>query len=349
MATALLGDGPHRQSKECGVRGCSPIYDLATELLAEILACLDSCSLSSAILAHPLFYATFQTFQQQILRETITRLIPPQLLPLAFATYEASSIDYSDRNLIRRLLHRLSLGQPLASSSSPSLLPWPLTRRAVAGMERVHRIITDFAADFVRQAIPRFSRIFDAPIPDTCALTLAEELRIYGAPGPKTCALTLPEELRILRAFYRFQLYCNIFGRKSMESARKSIREGDDWQQVMLRAKSDEDMQCELEWFFWPWPPWVNEQLACVFEYLDTKISPFFDEVASHDIEWGWRRVDWVEPAVVIPHRRFLVSNPLSPGLPSRHPLHQGHTPPDKFTALQWPLSSPSTQSVRRL
>lgn len=69
-----------------------------------------------------------------------------------------------------------------------------------------------------------------------------------------------------------------------------------------------EDMRRELESFFWPWPPWANEQLACVFEYLETVISVFFDDVAAHDVEWGWRKVDWVEPSVAIPHRRFLVS-----------------------------------------
>jgi hypothetical protein len=164
----------------------------------------------------------------------------------------------------------------------------------VAAMERVHLMVGYFTADFAQQAIPRFNRIF-------------------GTTRPATSSP--PEELRILRAFYRFQLYCNIFGRKAIDSARQAdltAPVGEEWAGQTLPRKSPGDMRRELEYFFWPWPPWANEQLACVFEYLETVISVFFDDVASHDIEWGWRQVDWVEPGVAIPHRRFLVSGLLS-------------------------------------
>ena len=260
-----------------------PIHGLATEVLAEILAWLDSSALSSAILAHPLFHGAFQLYQQRILKDILRRLIPPRLLPLALATYEAASIDYSDGDLVRRLLDRPQAGQAQAFS------PWPvpLTRRVVAAMERVHLMVQYFTADLAQQAIPRFNRIFETARPET------------SSPS---------EELRILRAFYRFQLYCNIFGRKSMDTARKATRPPPDWPVEKLGGKSREEMRWELECFFWPWPPWVNEQLACVFEYLEATLSVFFDNVASHDVEWGWRQVDWVESAVAIPHRRFLVS-----------------------------------------
>lgn len=269
-----------------------PIHGLAVEVVAQILACLDCQSLLSAILAHPLFHVTFQVFQQRILKEILLRLIPLQLLPLAFATYEAESIDYSDWNHIRRLLDRVNVGQGQASSPSPGLPPLPLTHRMVAEIERVHFMVGYFAADLAQQAIPRFNHIFE-----TTRLTTSSPC----------------EELRILRAFYRFQLYCNIFGRKAIEIARQANLttpgiEDEDWAWLTLPRKSPEDLRRELESFFWPWPPWANEQLGCVFEYLETVISVFFDDVAAHDIEWGWRKVDWVEPNFAIPHRRFLVS-----------------------------------------
>lgn len=269
-----------------------PIHGLAAEVVAQILACLDSRSLLSAILAHRLFHATFQVFQHHILKEILLRLVPLQLLPLAFATYEAESMDCSDWNRIRRLLDRVHVGQGQASSPSPGLPPLPLTHRMVATMERVHLMVGYFTADFAQQAIPRFSRIFETTRPAT---------------------ISPSEELRILRAFYRFQLYCNIFGRNAIESARQAnltaqVSEDEDWARPTLPRKSPEGMRRELESFFWPWPPWANEQLACVFEYLETVISVFFDDVAAHDVEWGWRKVDWVEPSVAIPHRRFLVS-----------------------------------------
>ena len=284
----------------------APIHGLAIEVVAEILAGLDSSSLSSALLAHPLFWATFQAYQQQILGEILLRLIPPQILPLAFATCEAASIDYSDWDLIRRLLHRLQADQARVLGASPtplSLRPLTLTRRMVAAMESVHLMVKYFTADFAQQAIPRFCHMFDTKRPETRSLY---------------------EELRILRAFYRFQLYSNIFGRKAMECARQMTRTfgGEDWLVQTLAGKSREEMRCELESFFWPWPPWANEQLISVFEHLEAVISVYFDEVASHDIEWGWRKVDWVQPSVAIPHRRFLVSSSSTPFLLPSHQIY---------------------------
>ncbi|KAH6618258.1 hypothetical protein B0J18DRAFT_274918 [Chaetomium sp. MPI-SDFR-AT-0129] len=283
-----------------------PIHGLPTEIVAQILGCLDSRSLLSTILAHPLFHATFQLFQQHVLKEILLRLVPPQLLPLAFATYEAESIDYSDWNRIRRLLDRVHVGQGQAASSpSPGLRlpPFPLTHRMVAAIERVHRMVEYFTHDLTRQAIPRFNHIFETIRPAT---------------------ISPSEELRILRAFYRFQLYCNIFGRKAIDSARQAnltAPESENWEDRWARMElsrnaREKNTRRELKSFFWPWPPWANEQLACVFEYLETVITVFFDDVAAHDVEWGWRKVDWVEPNIAIPHRRFLLFNGL--GLPYR-------------------------------
>ncbi|KAK3897507.1 hypothetical protein C8A05DRAFT_19750 [Staphylotrichum tortipilum] len=261
------------------------IHGLAAEVVAQILACLDSSSLSSALLAHPLFRVTFQVYQQRILKESLLNLIPPKLLALAFATHDAATIDYSDWNMIKRLLEQLTEVQ---GGSNPRPLSWPLTRRTVAAIERVHLMVQYFTSDFVQQAIPRLNRIFETTRPETY--------------------ISQYEELRILRAFYRFQLYCNIFGRKTVDAAKQAPPTIRGWPRQPWPGKSPEDVQCELELFFWPWPPWANEQLACVFEYLETNISVYFNDVASHDIEWGRRQVDWVEPTVAIPHRQFLVS-----------------------------------------
>jgi hypothetical protein len=144
-----------------------------------------------------------------------------------------------------------------------------------------------FTADLAQQAIPRFNSIFETTRPEAY--------------------ISESEEPRILRAFYRFQLYCNIFGRKTLDAAKQAPPEISDRLRQPWPGKSPEDVQRELELFFWPWPPWANEQLACVFEYLETNLSVYFNDVASHDIEWGRRQVDWLEPTVAIPHRQFLV------------------------------------------
>ena len=260
------------------------IYSLAAEVVAQILAFLDSSSLSSALAAHTLFRVTFQVYEQRILKETLRHLIPPKLLALAFATHDAATIDYSDWNLIKRLLEQLTEAQ---RGSGPRLSPRPLTRRTVTAIERVHLIVQHFTTNLAQQAVPRFNRIFETTRPEAY--------------------ISESEEPRILRAFYRFQLYCNIFGRKTLDTAKQAPPEISDGPRQPWPGKSPEDVQRELELFFWPWPPWANEQLACVFEYLETNLSVYFNDVASHDIEWGQRQVDWLEPTVAIPHRQFLV------------------------------------------
>ncbi len=155
-------------------------------------------------------------------------------------------------------------------------------------------MVQHFAADFPQEAIPRFNRIFETTRPET--------------------SISESEELRILRALYRFQLYCNIFGRKTIDAAKQAPPTMEGWPRQPWPGQSPDDLDCELELFFWPWPPWANEQLACVFEYLETKISVYFNDVASHDIDWGRRQVNRVEPTVAIPYRQFLVSWFMGPG-----------------------------------
>ncbi len=95
MATPA-GDKLDRSSSSSRDGRLPLICGLPAEVVAQILACLDSSSLSSALLAHPLFRVTFQVYQQRILKESLLHLIPPKLLALAFATNDAATIDYSD-------------------------------------------------------------------------------------------------------------------------------------------------------------------------------------------------------------------------------------------------------------
>jgi hypothetical protein len=43
---------------------------------------------------------------------------------------------------------------------------------------------------------------------------------------------------------------------------------------------------------FGPFSPWINEQLACVHDYLEEVLSKAFEEIAAHNIRWGAKSVD---------------------------------------------------------
>ncbi|KAI1777436.1 hypothetical protein F4818DRAFT_439792 [Hypoxylon cercidicola] len=85
-----------------------------------------------------------------------------------------------------------------------------------------------------------------------------------GINHPRT--INQEETFRLARAFLRFQLSCNLFCPVEGEP-------------LSYEERSDR--------FFNIFSPWVNDQLRCVYTYLETKVVEAFDEVAAHDIVWG--------------------------------------------------------------
>lgn len=86
--------------------------------------------------------------------------------------------------------------------------------------------------------------------------------------------LCLDERIRIQRAFYRFQLYCNLVPKNNLEG-----------------GLGPEEARYE---FFDCFPSWENEEIACVHDYLYDKMS-IFEEIVKHDIDAArkWRQWDY--------------------------------------------------------
>ncbi|OHF01692.1 hypothetical protein CORC01_02883 [Colletotrichum orchidophilum] len=84
------------------------------------------------------------------------------------------------------------------------------------------------------------------------------------------------EHYRLNRAFLRYQLMCNLFC-------------------VASKAGGPREGQENSQRFFATFSPWVNEQLMCVYVYLERKITDALDDVAMNDVEWGSSSVDWSE------------------------------------------------------
>ncbi|KAH6987643.1 hypothetical protein BKA56DRAFT_728488 [Ilyonectria sp. MPI-CAGE-AT-0026] len=94
------------------------------------------------------------------------------------------------------------------------------------------------------------------------------------------------ERFRLDRAFFRFQLMCSLFSRGK-------------------GAIHPTERHTEL--FFHSFSPWVNEQLICVYAYLERKVCDAFDDVAGHDVDFGEMPVYWQEDPEDSPHiQEFL-------------------------------------------
>jgi hypothetical protein len=87
---------------------------------------------------------------------------------------------------------------------------------------------------------------------------------------PRAHHLSQREYGRVCRAFYRAEIYFRLFPKFTQDK-------------TLLLTRED-----RTRFFFGPYSPWVNEQLVCVHDFLERKISDsVFYEVATHDIDFG--------------------------------------------------------------
>ncbi|KAH6989306.1 hypothetical protein BKA56DRAFT_476798 [Ilyonectria sp. MPI-CAGE-AT-0026] len=146
-----------------------------------------------------------------------------------------------------------------------------------------------------------------------CESTL-QKLYGLGRDDPISAAqqrLSAGELYRISRALYRFQIYGNLF---------LDQEEG---------AKPNE---AQKALFFDRHSPWVNEQLVCIYDYLETRLTgvmltilsatPACREVIVNGFQWGGNLTEWLtERSQLFDEQRCL-----SLGLPRLHRLLQAST-----------------------
>ncbi|KAG2411784.1 hypothetical protein HFD88_009340 [Aspergillus terreus] len=83
---------------------------------------------------------------------------------------------------------------------------------------------------------------------------------------------------RIVRTFYRFQIHRHLFRKRDRRRAKNKPSPDFSWGE-------------QREIWYSDYPVWELEQLACVSEYLFRKIAIPFNEIAAHDVDWGFRGV----------------------------------------------------------
>lgn len=152
-----------------------------------------------------------------------------------------------------------------------------LDGKTIASMfSRTHTLVDYFAASFINERLP---------------LSWGHASR--RCPGSKQPSRR--ENTRIKRALYLFQIYCNIvFQHETDFHPDKEIKR---FRRSYLYT-----------FFSSPFSPWVNEQLACMHDYLEEVLSEAFDEVAAHDMEWGKISVDWLAQGKLNEHKQAYVS-----------------------------------------
>ncbi|KAK2789105.1 hypothetical protein FQN52_006368 [Onygenales sp. PD_12] len=207
----------------------------------------DIQTLHVAVRADATLNSTFLTFRSRIEKRVLLNCLPSKLRPEVVAVMASSHLTPQtwQRKTVDDILDKYF--QP----RSPEPLGWdPAEQEFISNM---HRHVQFFVDDFASSA-----------------------LSVHPVTGePHTPAPLSPnEQYRLAGAFYRFELYCNLF--------RSTIGHDEDYEDPM-----DVDYMTQWEIFLSKFSLWEIIQLGCVYDYLSEKIDPAYADKARHDITWG--------------------------------------------------------------
>ena len=238
----------------------SQLTSLAPELKCAIFQKLpDVTSAKSLALTSSSFYHTFLDSQSALLTQVLQNEITTNLLHGAFAAFKASRIPVWTKEAVREFLDEY-FGDFIPHKSQK----WKLSE--ALHMSNVHSCVEFFATEFASAA-------------------LSKNPSTRGSNAPPSAA----EMIRIKRILYRFELYCNLFRKPRYDQMIRGERN-------CLIQPSPFGKEEQQKVFFGMFSPWENEQLGCIHDHLIEQITPPFNDVAMHDVDWGELEVEWLEP-----------------------------------------------------
>ncbi|KAL3458210.1 hypothetical protein BJX64DRAFT_267015 [Aspergillus heterothallicus] len=234
----------HTQDFKMATQSC--LEQLSTEIIQAILSELsDIESLESAALTGPCLYAAVKGAEFQIVKTVLLRQLGADILHDALSTevamqrttwQESEAADFLSSYFCRN-------EQPF-----DSILNYTLSQ--ALRLARLHALIDVFTRDLTAPILAR-----NKPLPDRIS-----ELQSPARPLSQT------ERDRFFRTFYRFQIYCSLFG---------------DPEECLYQDGPERN-----EVYFAHFSAWENEQLACIHDYLLRVMTPAFRHVAETDPDW---------------------------------------------------------------
>lgn len=211
----------------------SPITGMPTELIAACLSRLDNLRWFSSALISHRLFHTAYTEQPSIVIEILKKQIPSALLPFALAVHNSAQRPDHDQGFVSEVLDELYLH----AGSAPVVLS-KIIRANLSDAVRIsqmHSIVQVYCEKFGAAAFEDLVGL--------CGDHLNHE----------SVVLSSGESFRIMRAFYRAEIFWRLFARgiHDFEPLVSNIQNG----------------------FFDRHSPWVNEQLACVHDFLERELS----------------------------------------------------------------------------
>ncbi|KAF5553866.1 hypothetical protein FNAPI_6641 [Fusarium napiforme] len=252
------------------------LLSLPLHLIADILRLLDNIQeLPPILLSHRIFYSALSD-TPSLPVDIIRSHIPDNLLPLAFTAFKSQKSVRATNGISVQEFLTHDYNNSVRNVDGSQL---HLTVGEATEVVRVNDALSGLRDEFALCSLRRLHRVNqDAPLGSDQGLS----------PG---------EYYRISRAFYRFQIYRNLFLDKEQEIDLFPSYNDD----------QDEDLSFDNELkklFFDRHSPWVNEQLACVYDFLETRVTgvmltilsatPGYRQVVVNGFQWGDNLTEWL-------------------------------------------------------
>ena len=203
--------------------------------------------LNSLVHASPVFHQQYLLDRGSLLCKCFDTTLRSATID-AYGVYEFGLTKFSDTRSRAKVNQFLQLYQDRRSSTRRSVLTKRLTEDETVG-------IVVFLSSVIKPLVRHYTGWALSNLANETKGSQCDEL------------LSMTEEMRLIRAFYRFQLCCNLFGRDSHQ----------------LPWLPDMDFKPDdiLRIFFCIFEPWEVEEIACIYTFAKEK----YDQILN-DIRW---------------------------------------------------------------
>jgi len=231
---------------------------LPAEIIRDVLLGLDYTSLKALVRASPVFHRQYLFERRTILLRLLETLAGPgHVLVEAYFVYETGTADFDTKYSPDHVRNRISAYQrtdPNRPGARHTISLDALSDNAVGEMVNFSALIKRLTGRYAAWALGNLAKAIDMKAPHTTNL-----------------ALSSTEEARIVRAMYRFELTCHLFGVEPHYLLRP----------VRRRAASDFEPEEVLRLFFLAFQPWEVEEITSIYAFVRDCYETVFDSIAQ--------------------------------------------------------------------
>lgn len=230
------------------VHNNSPLENLPAEIRHHLLSRLDLEGPNALLLASPVYFQQYLQDREHLLCECFETTLGSVAVD-ADAVYQSGLGSFSKRRTPASLMQLLQSYRDRRSLSVYPPLKETFTMDEITSMVSFHlSIIMPLSRDYTGWTLGNLTK------------------ETKKEPPPKRLSRT--EETRLVRALYRYQLYCNLFG--------AAIRCIGALKCYIWSSDEDEEM---FKMFLCIYKSWEIEEIACIYAFVTTKIDSVLDEI----------------------------------------------------------------------